>query len=108
MRRLFSSINRIEVYHLRNLLESAGVHVSLGNEYLHAVAGEIPFGECGVELWITRDEEFALAESVLAAWRMPVSSDRTSWNCASCGETIEPQFTACWRCLSSVSGRSLG
>ena len=98
MIKFFVSVNRVEVYHLKNLLEAAGVHLVIRNEFLHSVAGEIPFTECGVELWVTRPEELALAERVLAAFRAPVSSDVAPWTCEHCGESCEPQFTACWQC----------
>ena len=100
MKLLFASINRIEIYHLKNVLEAGGVHVILRNEWLHTVAGEIPFTECGIQLWVTRDEEVGLAERLLADWRRPTDASGSSWQCERCGEWIDPPFDACWRCAA--------
>lgn len=32
------------------------------------------------------------------SWTPPPAQSPPSWTCRRCGQTIEPQFTACWNC----------
>ena len=97
MKPLLSSLNLLEIYHLKNMLESEGIRCWVKNEFLARLAGEIPFTECALELHLLREEDRSPAEAVLRAWRQgpPV---RAPWTCASCGEHLEGQFNACWKC----------
>ena len=52
MRALFSSLNLVEVHHLKNLLQSAGIRSRIRNEHLVRLAGEIPFTECALQLML--------------------------------------------------------
>lgn len=97
MKRLYASLNTIEIHHLKNLLESAGIRCFFKNEFLHRLAGEVPFTECAMELWIERDADQALAEEIFAAMRYGAPRG-PAWRCERCGETSEAQFTACWSC----------
>ena len=63
-----------------------------------AAAGELPVDVCSV--WITDDAQFARADELLRAFLTGSLARRFSgeaWTCA-CGEKLEGQFTACWRC----------
>lgn len=99
---LFASLKRLEVYHLRNLLEAEGIPCFVRNELLSQLAGEVPFTECQLELWLQRPDDLSRAEAVLRAFlRGPPRG--LPWRC-SCGEALEAQFTACWQCGSLRSG----
>ena len=50
MRKIFSSESIVEVSHLRNLLETAGIACQIRNDRLSGALGEIPFVECWPEL----------------------------------------------------------
>jgi len=95
---IFSSHNLIDSHHLKNLLQSAGIRCRIVNEDLVRLAGEVPFPECAVQVLIEREEDRAVAETILEEFLRPRSGARKCWVCRGCGETLEEQFTACWRC----------
>jgi TPP-dependent indolepyruvate ferredoxin oxidoreductase alpha subunit len=96
---IFSSLNLIEMHHLKNLLQSEGIPCRIRNEDLSRLAGEIPFTECALQLVIERERDYAAAEAILREFlRPPRRTPDPPWLCRSCGETIEEQFTACWKC----------
>jgi hypothetical protein len=93
---LFSSLSLHEIYHLKNLLESAGIRCRVRNEHLSTLAGEVPFVECSAQLVLEREADRQLAGAILAEWRNP--PPRSAWDCPRCGERLEGQFTGCWSC----------
>ena len=68
MKQLFSSPDSAEVGLLRSRLEAAGIKCEIRNEYLSPAMPGAPFYP---EIWILKDEEFAEASELLAAWRQP-------------------------------------
>lgn len=102
MAALFASLKRLEVYHLRNLLEAEGIPCWVRNELLSQLAGEVPFTECQLELWLRRPQDQQRAEKVLRDFLSGVPL-APAWTCA-CGEWLEGQFTACWRCGADRHG----
>jgi len=93
LKRVYSSFNQIAVYHARNLLENAGIETLVKNAILSSAMGELPPAECQAELWILNDTDQIRAEEILS----PKHVAGPDWTC-SCGETLGPQFTQCWRC----------
>jgi hypothetical protein len=93
MKRVFGSFNQTTVYHARNLLEAAGIHVLVRNAALSSAMGELPPAECEAQLWVLDDADAPRAEALLA---LPPAQG-PEWSC-SCGERLGPQFTQCWRC----------
>jgi hypothetical protein len=98
VKRLLSSHDLISVHHARNLLDAAGIAAVVHNELLSSAMGELPPVECQAELWVLDDADAARAERILREGRLPQAADGPSWRCAGCGETLEAQFTQCWRC----------
>ena len=68
MKRLFSSPDSAEIGLLRSRLEAAGIDCEIRNEHLSPAMPGAPFYP---ELWVLKDEEFAEASELLAAWRQP-------------------------------------
>jgi hypothetical protein len=83
---------------LKDLVEKAFIPCMTRNDYLSAATGGIPFTECYPELWILNDEDYPKAKEVLDRWLTPQNERPDSWVCRSCGEHIEGQFMACWKC----------
>lgn len=98
MRRLFASLNLVQVGLLRSLLEAEGIACQTRNEQIASAAGAIPFLACCPELWVVHDDDFARAEELLARWEAPPETSREPWSCQNCGEELEGQFTTCWLC----------
>ena len=95
MKRVYRSGSLLQVAHARNVLMMAGIRCEMRNQYLAGALGDLPMMETWPQLYVDdSDESFAL--SVLA--RAATLPTGTSWNCAACGEEMEPQFTQCWRC----------
>ena len=97
MRKVHTADSIIEIAHLRNVLEQAGIACYVRNERLGGVVGEIPFVECWPELWVLRNGDALTARGLIDNARAAVVP-APDWICRSCGERVEGQFDACWRC----------
>ena len=98
MKPLISSLDSLEIHHLKNVLEVEGIRCFLKNELLARLAGEIPFTECALELHIRDESDRWRAERILEDWRRAGPAAAAPWICDRCGERLEGQFTACWKC----------
>jgi hypothetical protein len=98
MRKVHTADSVIDVMHLRNLLEQAGIACVVRNERLGGIVGEIPFLECWPELWVVRPGDALRARGVIDLALRGDSNAGEAWACPSCGEGIEAAFTECWRC----------
>ena len=96
MKRVFSSFNLQLVHHQRNLLRTEGIAAVVRNEILSSAMGELPPAECQAELWVMNDTDAARALEILSERK----TSEPRWTCG-CGETLEQQFTHCWRCGAS-------
>jgi hypothetical protein len=98
---LLASLDALEVYHLKHLLEVEGIPCTIRNEMLSRLAGEVPFTECAMQLVVLRGEDEWRARRLLDDWRAAKPAGGPAWQCGRCGERLEAQFTSCWRCGSS-------
>jgi lipopolysaccharide biosynthesis regulator YciM len=98
LKTVYSSLNPVEVHHLRNLLAASGIRSAVRNEDLVRLFGEMPFPECAVQLLVERAEDYPRAEALVRDFLGPGRRSGPSWRCETCGETSEAQFTACWSC----------
>lgn len=104
MRKIHTSPSLLEIAHLRNLLQAEGIDCQIRNDRLAGVMGEIPFVECWPELWLTRPGDALRARGLIDLALRP-SPAAEPWICQTCGEHIEGQFAACWKC-GAGDGRS--
>ena len=102
MRKVYTAESVIEVAHLRNVLESAGIRCFVRNEGLAGVMGEIPYVECWPELWVVRNGDALRARGLIDEARQSVPAPGPDWRCERCGELVEGQFDSCWRCADRV------
>lgn len=98
---LLASLDLLEIHHLKNVLEAEGVRCRIRNEMLSRLAGEVPFVECALELHLCDPADRSRAQRLVREWRSSVPMGGPAWSCAGCGEWIEGQFDACWRCLAA-------
>lgn len=85
---------------IRDFIESCGIAASVRGEWLSGGIGELPANACGV--WIDDDARYPEADRLLRDFfrgRLQPQSG-APWSCPGCGESLEAQFTACWRCGS--------
>jgi hypothetical protein len=106
LRKVHTAESIIEIAHLRNVLELAGIACYVRNERLGGAVGEIPFVECWPELWVLRNGDALNARGLLDTARAAVVP-APDWTCRNCGERVEGQFDACWRC-STPDGPAAG
>lgn len=93
----FSPHQRVLAGLLKERLEQEGIPCLLRNEELFAAMGELPFLELRPELWVIDDEVLPRARVLLEGWLQ--GDDREGpWTCPGCGEWLEGQFGACWKC----------
>ena len=101
MKVFYASLKAHEIHHLKNLLQSAGIRCRLRNEGLSTLAGEVPFTECAMQIWLENESDRGHANLILREMTgrsaSAAATERT-WICARCGEHLEAQFTACWNC----------
>ena len=101
MRKVYGSQLIPMVGHLKNVLESHGIHCVVKNALLGGALGEAPPVECWPQLWVIEDNKYdEAAASVSAASLENAVEPAGRWLCA-CGEELEGQFTDCWRCGTS-------
>ncbi len=94
----FKAPNLSTAQHWVNVLEAAGIGCELHNRYATGALGGLPADACAPEVWLDDERDDALARHLLdAASHGPAAGD-ASWRCHQCGEQLEAQFTACWRC----------
>lgn len=94
---IFSLHERPQAVMVRELLETEGIACLVRNEQLFAAMGEIPLTECFPELWVLDDEVYPRARLLVERWLRPEPGGGP-WNCPGCGEALEGQFGACWKC----------
>jgi hypothetical protein len=82
---------------VKDLLEEANIPCMVRNENLSTALGELPFTECSPEIWIQNDDDYLRATEIVEGWRNAEFEDHGPWLCR-CGETIEGQFSSCWKC----------
>ena len=95
MKRVYRAATLLDVAHARNLLIAAGIPSEIRNQYLAGAAGDLPMFETWPQLLVEEIDE-ARALAVLQRAQRPAEGE--AWTCRQCGERLEPQFTACWRC----------
>lgn len=98
MKPLYTSLNLLEIHHLRNLLQSAGIGCRICNERLSTLAGEVPFAECAMRLELENEADRDAAEALIREISRRSERSGAVWTCTRCGERLEAQFTACWHC----------
>jgi len=97
MKRVYTAETVVQVTHIKNVLEAAGVQTELRNQRLTGGVGEIPFLETWPELWAA-ELDAAWARALIEEAVHGDETKESPWSCTGCGERIEGQFTVCWQC----------
>jgi hypothetical protein len=103
MKQLHAARHALEAHLIRGFLASNGIAAEVRGEYLTSGWGELPVDVCSV--WVADDSQFAHADELLKAFLSGSLARKfggEAWTCT-CGERLEGQFTACWRCGSARS-----
>lgn len=97
MKRVYTAETLVQVVHVQNLLAADGIAAQLRNTRLAGALGEIPYLETWPQLWVD-DQLFGRAIRVIERDLREPAEPVEPWTCPDCGELIEGQFAACWRC----------
>lgn len=106
MKCVFASQDQSAIAIVRELLANEGIGTNIQNENMSAVSGEVPFTLAMPEVWVERDEDEARALTIVEGFDSGEARDqqcKEPWTCPHCGETIEGQFTSCWKCGTTRS-----
>jgi hypothetical protein len=95
MKTVYSASNLSLVSIFRSILEEHGIGCWIKNDFLSAGVGEIPPIECWPQICVD-DEDYAKAKLIVEEALCLTAGP--AWKCDACGEDLEGQFTACWRC----------
>lgn len=98
MKKVFSAPVGFYVHNLKNILETHGLECEVHGEDRVAGMGDIPPTECWIELWLVDDSREEEAFIIIDKAIKGEPDEGDIWDCASCGERIEPQFSHCWNC----------
>jgi Putative prokaryotic signal transducing protein len=98
---IYTSPQLIMVGHIKNILETYGIESRTKEAFQGAGMGEIPAIECWHELLLIDNSQHELAKQIVEEALNSSKKELTEWECTSCKEEIEGQFTECWNCGTS-------
>ena len=104
MTKVFTAQHPTEAHLVAGLLESGGIQAQVQGEALFAARGEVPVTAATLpSVWVLDDSQVADALQLLRdrPQQLPQGAMEPSWTCPKCGESIDPQFAACWNCGSA-------
>lgn len=95
MKLLYTNENRLLVNNVLNLVEGAGIEISLKNEFAGGGAGDLVPHETWLEVWV-EDEDFKRASLLVESSFSKADSE--GWICSQCNEHNDASFDFCWNC----------
>jgi len=98
MKTVYSSPHLFLVNHYRNIVESYGIPCVIRNSFLSGAAGELPPTEVWPVLCVEDERHFHRAKQIVDEELHRLNNSNQLWVCSHCGETLEEQFTDCWKC----------
>ena len=101
MHKIYSTDSLVDAQLIADLLESSRVETVIHGGYLSGAAGELPPGEL-ISLWLVDERDADRARSVISEFELQRKQSPTQRLCPACAETIEGNFSICWRCGESL------
>ncbi len=99
MKRLIRAPNLALATLWADLLTNAGVPTTVQRAYASSIAGEVPPDQTLPELWVTDDDQWSRAGTLLDALRNP---PHRHWACRDCLEIVDGPFEQCWNCGAAM------
>lgn len=96
MKKLYTHENRMIIFNLKNVLQGRGIECSVINEFASGGAGDLATFDTWPELWISEDDRFVEAESILQ--EIVFDDNDSYWYCPGCEEKNGGAFELCWNC----------
>lgn len=106
MMKVFEAQHHVEAHFLKGLLQASGIAAEVRGESLFTtVEGGSAIPGMRPSVWILEDRQQEQAKAILANYTAGKGAPEYSkgpWKCPRCGETHEPQFSACWNCGTPI------
>jgi hypothetical protein len=96
MELVFAAYTTTEAHLVKGLLESEGITAEVRGEILAGILGDIPLLANRPSVWVA-ESDAARANEIVRDFQHERVQKGDAWRCA-CGETLDAQFSACWRC----------
>jgi len=101
MQRIYGARDSTEAEFVKGLLESEEIQAVVQGSALEGARGDIPFAANSLpSVWVNQPD-VERATQIVDEFRRGgpgVINPQVSWTCPKCGETLEGQFTTCWKC----------
>lgn len=97
MKKIYVASDAVNAHVLRELLESHSIAAVVQDERIFALRGEVPVVYATV--WV-KDEQADAARALARQFEQSAQQAPAAeaWACPKCGERIDGQFSACWKC----------
>ena len=99
MKRLAQAPNLAIATLWADMLNGAGLRVTVQRAFAGSIAGEIPPDQALPELWLIDDAQAMAARQLLHQLQNPAER---RWACPGCAEVIDGPFETCWNCGSAA------
>ena len=96
MKLVYTNENRFLVANARNVLQNAGIAVSLKNEFAVGGVGDLAPIDAWLELWVLEDKDYQQALQIINSALS--NKDSEEWVCPYCNEKNDASFEFCWSC----------
>lgn len=87
---------------IKGMLEAQGIECEVRGDVLFGARGELPLTpETAPSVWVVEEKRYKDARRVIQRYELANAGKLSSgekWSCSTCGETLEEQFTHCWKC----------
>jgi len=98
MKLVYTAKHPTEAHLIRGMLEAEGIRAEVKGDQLYGAFGELPVLPT---VWILDDTLAAQADRVVIDFLHGTAARKYGherWTCHQCGESLEGQFTDCWKC----------
>ena len=99
MKRLVQAPNLAIATLWADVLNGAGLAVTVQRVFASGIAGEIPPDQALPELWLDDEQRLGEARALLHQLQHP---PERRWACPGCGEIIDGPFDQCWHCGAAM------
>jgi hypothetical protein len=98
MKLVYTAKHPTEAHLIRGMLEAEGIRAEVKGDQLYGAFGDLPVLPT---VWILDDTLAAQAERSVLDFLHGTAArkyEHERWACPQCGEVLDGQFTACWKC----------
>ncbi len=109
MIRVYGARDLAEAHFVKGLLEAEEITAAVQGGALQAVLGEVPMTpESLPSVWVNEPDEQRAMQIVgeMKQGGPAATESQPGWTCPRCGESMEGQFSSCWKCNTQRPGEA--